>query len=282
MSSAPTFKPKAFSKLGKSQKDFFKKKFTAKKEFTIKTSADSGRVDFESTIEAAKGNTFQGKLKVTNDLELPGKVEVELDTKGAVKASVTLDKVADGAKLKIEGTQKPDVELTADYAKDSFNTTATVSVSQKTTAVDLAGVVGFDGLSVGGHVKYDTASQQVDDYNAVTEYAGPDFVATVQTQDSADSILASYLHDLNHDTSVGARFNYNLTDGSRTLTFGAAFRVDRDTSTKVKADSTGKIDFVVEQSIANPNLTYVFGASWDANKKTTSPETFGVGFTFGK
>ena len=45
-----------------------------------------------------------------------------------------------------------------------------------------AGVVGFDGLSVGGEVKLDTQTrQELDDYNVAAEYAHGDVTGTIKT-----------------------------------------------------------------------------------------------------
>jgi hypothetical protein len=65
------------------------------------SSADKGNVKFETEIEVAKGNAFAGNFKVVNNLDLPGSLEVELDTAGKLKGTFKHDKVADGAKLKL-------------------------------------------------------------------------------------------------------------------------------------------------------------------------------------
>ena len=43
-------------------------------------------------------------------------------------------------------------------------------------------MIGFDGLSVGGEVKFDVKHvNDIDDYNVGAEYSQPDYTATIKT-----------------------------------------------------------------------------------------------------
>jgi len=275
-------KPPTYEKLGKTQADFFKKKFQTNKAIKFVSKADGGAVKFETEIQAAKNNTLAGSFKVVNDLDLPGSAEVELDTAGSFKGTFKHDKVADGAKLKIVATEKQNVEATIDYAHGkSANATITVDASQAATIAKAAAVVGYDGLSVGVSLEHNLTD--LTDYNAGTEYQGRDFTAAVKTQSKADEITASYLHDLNPDVQLASRFAYSLKTGvaSRKLEVGAHFKIDKASYFRIKGDSNGNIENVFSQSFSNPNVSYSLGFKFDANSRSTAPTGWGFGFTFG-
>lgn len=272
-------KPPTYDKLGKTQADFFKKKFQKDVALKLLSSADGGNVKFESEIKAAKGG-LAGNFKVVNTLDLPGSAEVELNTDGKFTGTFKHDKVATGAKLKLVATDKQNLETTVDYAKDSFNTTITVDASKTASTANVAAVVGYDGLSVGVNAVYDF--KNVTDYNAATEYTGKDFVASVKTESKADKIVASYLHSMNRDIQLATRFTYQIgVPTSRSLEVGAHFDIDSDSYARVKGDSNGNIETVFSQRFSNPALSYSLGFQFDANAKTTSPKAWGFGVDFG-
>lgn len=150
------------------------------------------------------------------------------------------------------------------------------------TAVEGGAVIGFDGLSVGGSVKYDATGSNVEDYNAGIQYQQGDYTATVKTEEQADAVVGSYVHSVSREVDVGARFKYNIATGNRLFTFGGSLQVDADTHVRGKVSSNGEVEAVAERRLGSPALTYAFSTKFDANQKSHVPTEFGVLFQFGE
>jgi len=281
------FIPPLHSKLAKSASDLFKKKF----EFDSKISSRN-IVNNELTIESSsnlteKGN-FAGNVKTTFKNKDFGEVEGEMNTSGLLTGSIKATKLADNLTVTLSGTERPSGKLLAEYQKEHLAVSGQVEHNADTTKLEGTAVVGFDGFSVGGQARYNTATSDVEDYNAGAEYSHDDFTATLVTSDRADKLVASYFHKLKNrnpglKTSVAGRFEYDLTKqaNNRLLTIGVEHDIDAASNMKAKIDSNGTLSGVIEHRLNNPSVKLAFAAQWAGKNKTTTPERFGVGVHFG-
>jgi len=272
--------PPLFKNFGKGLTDLFKKQFDYKKSVTVKTSTSNG-LTLETQAETAKAGDFAGSLKSTYKQSDVGVFEAELHTSGSTKYSVKADKLTKNLVVKVSGDEKPSGKVEVDYAQDFFSSSLTVDVAKESTAVDTAGVIGFDGLSVGGHVKYDVTRQQLADFNAGTEYSQSDFTVTVKTTDQANKIATSYLHKISADVQAGAHFSYDLESGKRLLAVGGSQRFDSQSFGKAKLDTNGILSLALEQKLKNPLAKLVFSAEFNARQASTVPDRFGLGVHLG-
>jgi len=273
------FIPPLFKKFGQSVKDLLTEQFEYKKTVKVKTSAANG-IALESSAEAVKGD-YAGNVKGTYKQADIGTFEVELNTSGSAKANVKADKLTKGLTVKASVEEKPAGKLEADWAQEFYSLSFGVDTSKDATAVDSAAVIGFDGLSVGGAVKYDIVGQQLQDYNSGVEYSQSDFVATVKTTNQADKIQASYLHKVSGDLSLGGLFGYDIVSGKRVFTFGGQYKVDPDLTTKVKADTDGVLSTVLEHRLRKSYAKVLLSSEFNLRNRTAAPEKFGLGLIFG-
>jgi len=219
--------------------DLFKEQYDFKRQFKLKSTTSSGAA-LESTIESlAKGGDFAGGVKVNWKQPDVGTFETELHTSGSTKYSLKADHLSKGLTIKLSGDEKPAGKVETDYAQSLFSSSITVDASRDATSADFAGVVGFDGLSVGGHVKADISAQKVSDFNAGAEYSGSDFTVTVKTTDQTSKLGTGYFHKLSSDLTVGALFSYDVEKGSRTLTVGDEYQLGGKNLIKAKVDTNG-------------------------------------------
>jgi len=196
------FTPPLFKKFGKSLDDLLKKKYGAKKEFKVKSSTQDG-TSFESTVAFTKESVYTGALKATHKFAAYGKAEAEIDTLGAFKGSFeSADKLAKGVTVKVSTSEKPQGTVEVDYVKDAFTFSGTVDQSRK-VSVEGASSIGHEGLSVGGQVKYNATEQLVSDYNVGLEYSQTGYTATVKTEDQADNVVFSYIHQISSALDLG-------------------------------------------------------------------------------
>jgi len=147
-----------------------------------------------------------------------------------------------------------------------------------------SGVIGFDGLSVGGEVKVDTASfSDVDDYNVGAQYDGGDYTVTAKTTDKLKNLGLQYIHKVNSDVQVGGALSAAL-DGSSDRSFGVAseYKVDASTVVKVRADTKKVVAVAVEHRLANPRVQLGVASSWGiVGFSAPNPKDFGISLTFG-
>jgi len=295
------FVPPTFTNLGKATSDLFKKKFDEKKDLgkiVVKTvnKTASGLVltsggDFDSK------NNLTGNIKAVWKKDTFGDVTGELSTAGPAKIEVKMKKLAKGLTLTVVGDtapafakaggkfSTPTVKLTADYSQDFFTGTAQVESALNSSTNLLVGsaVIGFEGLSVGGEVKFDTAAiTDVEDYNVGAEYAGADYLATLKTAKQGEDLTAQYNHKVNADLILGAQFVTKL-DGSdkRSAALVEEYKVDANTTFKARADTNKVAAFAIEHRLPKVPLQVGLSASYELTAfKATAPKDFGLALVF--
>jgi len=280
MSDKKPFVPPLWSKFGQSVKDLLTKKYTDKNSFVIKHNSKNG-----VTLESAGvfQNELSGYVKATQKNKDLGTAEVNIETSGKAEGKVKFDQLFKGFVLTISGNEKPVAKVNADYSQENFAGSASVETAIKnmTTKLEGTGVVGFEGLAVGGLAKLDVSGDnEIEDFNAGAEYSQDDFTATVQSAARTEKITASYFQKVSGDVQVGAQVEINK-DG-RVLTIADEIQLDADTTLKGKLNTKGILAAVVEHKLANPKLQ--FGVSAAFNAFSSSPvvaDTFGLTVTFG-
>jgi len=283
-----SFVPPLFGKLGSAASDLFKKKYDYQNLIQQKHKSKSGLV---FTSGAELGNGITGTLKL-NYKQPSGEAEGEIQTNGNGKGSLKFKKLADGvvatvsadAKNKDFGSVSTGKGL-VDYQQEFFSGSASVETSffDRTQLVG-SGVIGFDGLSVGGEVKFDAKHvNDVDDYNVGAEYAQPDYTATIKTARRGDDLTASYFHKVSAEHQVGAQFLARLSGGDdKVLTLGTEYKVDEATTVKLKGDTKGDFAGVLQHDLKNPSVRFGLSSLFDARSPSAlTAKKFGLAVTFG-
>jgi len=273
-----TFIPPFFADLGKSASDLFKKKFDYSNTVATKNKTLSGLV-FTTTGDLSTPNGIAGTIKVNHSDKKYGKTEAEISTAGSAKGKVTLDTLLDGTVVHVSANNKPSGTVTAEYRQDFFAGTASYETSFfNKNKLNGSGVIGFDGLSVGGSVTFDLmGGSDVEDYNVGAQYATRDYTAAIRTENKGEFITGSYFLQVSPVHQIGASLNSNLVGQLAT-----EYRVDARTSVKARADTNGVVDTAVEHRLANPKVLINFASQFQAGKNLTlAPSKFGVGLTFG-
>jgi len=280
------FIPPLYNKIGKTFSDLIKKKYEYSSKLATRNNVSSD-VTVESTASLSEKGNYSGAVKATYKNKDFGEFETEANTEGLLTAQAKATKLAENLTVTLSGTERPSGKLLAEYSQEYVSLSGQVEHNSETTKLEATCVVGFDGFSVGGQARYDTATSDLEDYNAGAEYSHDDFTATLVTTDRADKLVASYFHKIKNrsglKTFVGGRFEYDLTKqaNNRVLTIGAEHEIDKATIVKGKVDSNGSIGAVVEHRLDNPALKLALAAQWSGKNKSTSPEKFGFGLTFG-
>jgi len=284
-----SFVPPLFSKLGSAASDLFKKKYDYANVIQQKHKAKSGLV-FTSGAEVGNSG-ISGNLKV-NYKQSSGEGEGEINTNGNGKGQLKFKKLADGVVATVSADAKnknfggvSSGKALVDYQQDFFSGSASVETSffDRTQLVG-AGVIGFDGLSVGGEVKFDVKHvNDIDDYNVGAEYSQPDYTATIKTEKKGEDLTASYFHKVSADHQVGAQFLTRLNGGDeKVLTLGTEYKVDDSTTIKIKGDTKGELASVLQHDLKNPSVRFGLSSLFDARSPSAlAAKKFGLALTFG-
>jgi len=268
-----------FKDLGKKTSDLFKKSYDFRNE--IKVTSKASGVKIESG--GVKGKAFAGYTKANWKDDFLGDIEVEAHSTGLAKGKFKLGQVTDGVDVTVNGTACGNVGLEATYNKDCVSAVASAShsTSKGSTAVSASGVIGFDGVFVGGGVDLD-GSGGVKNYNCGAEYASKDLSASLVTSNKGEDITMSFFQKLSGSTSLGASMLVKAESSSRLYTFGTERKLDKSTTIKAKANTAGTVGVAVSHTLAEPAMKLGVSAEFDATSADCfKAQKFGIALNFG-
>jgi voltage-dependent anion channel protein 2 len=300
------FTPPVYGSLGKQFKDLFKKKYDFENVVKI-----TNKTPFGLTLTTS-GKIFKDKISGSTkgcycDKSF-GEVEGEVDAgSGKVWGKVVLTKLLNNAKFTLNGGFDPtskdslvkdgySLKAEGEYRKDFLAGSGGVLLGDEGKGVaavaEAAGVIGFDGLSVGGQVKLNfQQAQSIADYNVGAQYERKDFTATLLTENQGDVIRFSWFHKVSKDYNLGVELISDEFDHlskpseprRRVISLASDFQLDVDTLIKAKANNFGEVSAVVEHRLSNPAVVLSAAAQFKAEGSTRlSPDKFGLSVSFGE
>jgi len=302
-----SFFPPLFSKIGSTASDLLAKKYDYKNSLTTKQKVDDNLTVTIGTDAAQNG--LNGNAKV-NFVDKTKDIEAEVTTTGITKCQLKLKKAAPGTVVTVNVDQSARTRLVADYVQHGFAGSATVeacgtfagprgpsdSFKFPKTKVIASGVVGYDGLSVGGEVTLDAAApSEVKDYNIGAQYQLGKYIVAAKTSEKANVLTASFYEFVNPRLLLSSTFGWRL-DGtafakpkdeskagaSRVLTLGAEYAVNPNVTVRAKLDSTGGAATWVQTNLPDNRLQVAISSSYNLTSgPVAKPVAFGIQTTFG-
>jgi hypothetical protein len=301
-----SFVPPTFGSLGKSFKDLFKKRYEFDNVLKI-----TNKTAFGLTLTTT-GRVFKDKISgstraVYSDKSF-GEAEGEVDAgSGKVWGKVTLTKLLKNAKFTVNGGFDPSsrdplvkdnysIKGEGEYRKDFIAGSGSVLLGDEGKGVsavaEAAGVIGFDGLSVGGQIKLKLdQAQSISDYNVGAQYERKDFIATLLTENQGDVIRFSWFHKVSKDYNLGVELVSDEFDHlskptdprRRVINLASEFQLDVDTLVKGKANNFGEVSAAIEHRLSNPALVIGAAAQFKAEGSSRlTPEKFGLSVSLGE
>jgi hypothetical protein len=250
-----SFTPPFFSKLNKAASDLLKFKFDNK--FTVKQTSEGG-VTVESGGALLNGGDGYVKGEFAVDVV---NVELNAKTKGELSGELSSKKLIDGVKITANGSlsgKGPSGGLSFEYAQDFFATTFGVSGKAGSTVVEASGVVGFDGMSVGGNIEYDVKTKTDADFNVGFQYSQNDFTAALITQERGNILVGSVVQNVSKSNTVGAQFTYSpyAEDASQksVLAISSSLKLDSSTSVKASVNTLQTLNTEIVQKLSDPRI----------------------------
>lgn len=275
--------PTEFGDIGKIAKDLIDKDFPFEKtRFETKTTTRGG-VEFTSILERKNSDgTIKGELKSKLKHSSNLVITDSYSTSNDLSLKVETPELVDGLTTDLEGTFNPsvgsrDVKLGAKFKSDYLTLTAlTNTLSAQKVKVDA--VVGYEGALVGGQVRYDIAKGSLSDYVLAVGYTEKNYSFALQS-DKSSLITGTLSHVYSSDLALAARASLKPADKTFDIEIGAQYKVDRDSTLKLKVDSAGKVGLGYSQKI-RPDLKVSFGLSVDTRKIDQNAHQLGYSFVF--
>lgn len=300
------FIPPTFGNLGKQYKDLFKRKYDFDNVLKVTSKTNCGLT--LSTTGKIYKDKISGATKGVYVDKSWGEAEAEVDAgNGKVWGKVVLTKLLKNAKFTINGGVDPSskdplvkdnysIKAEGEYRKDFLAGAGSVLIGDEGKGVsavaEATGVIGFDGLSVGGQIKLKLdQAQNISDFNVGAQYERKDFVATLLSENQGDVLRFSWFHKVSRDYNLGVELVSDEFDHlskptdprRRVLNIASDFQLDHDTLIKAKANNYGEVSAAIEHRLSNPAVVVGAAAQFKAEGSSRfAPEKFGLSVSLGE
>ena len=287
------FIPPKYANIAKNSKDLFKKKFDYI--HTLKTthrSVSNNGVSFESGVQSTNATAaVRGYVKASAASVYGYTVEGEANTDAGADTKATIKSASLYPGLTVSATaasNKSGINYTGEveFVHDAFTVTGEVKSDLSKHAAKVSVSAGYDGIAIGGIVATDlTNGADVTDYNVGLEYIQPTYVASLYTEQQAETATVSYYQRVSQQHAVAAAVKVNIAgDKSAVLTLGTDYVLDATTSVKAKVEvPSALVSVALEHRLKSPSVLLGLAAAYNplSFQKQVKAEQFGVTLQFG-
>jgi len=288
------FYPPFFTKYGQFTKDTLNKKFEYKHKLTtIATNRNGLRIESGAIMQ--DNGSAVGYVKTRFPSIQYGTLSTELytDASSESKADFTFRNLPAGLTLTTSAAGKdkdksfagPVGVLEATYRQEYVATAVKAKSDGSVHKVEAHASVGTAGISVGGVVSVDASNgAEVTESNVGVEYEQDDYIASMYTDKNLSTLTAGYFQRLTPSHVLAAQFSYDLkTRSNRKLTVGSEYRIDADTTLKVKAElPAGDVSTHVEHRLANPRVLLGVASAFNLKSQKLAADKIGLNLTVGE
>jgi len=307
------YSPPTFGNIGKGWKDLWKKKFDFKNQLKTVSKTPFGlTLTTTGTLEPSQ---ITGATNVKYADKSWGEVEGEVDTgTGKTYLKSVFTALNPGSKVTLGGGWDPSspepivrqnlsAKVEVEHTQAFYTAGSVITVGEEpkkdkkddaalSSTVSVAGTIGWEGLAVGGQVLFRVdKDQNLQDYNVGAQYDHDSFVGAIHTEAQGDVIRASLLHNVSRTHALGVEFISDEFDRlskpaeprRKVLNFASEYKVDGNTTVKVRLSNSGEVAAAVEHRLLNPKVAINY--SVQSKVKGTSSHKFekwGLGFTLGE
>lgn len=273
--------PGLYLDINKKANDLLSKEFPDKPRFELKTKTSNGVVQDVSLTKS--GDTLLGVINPKYTFVKQGvTVGFTADTEKNTKFEVSVDGLVPKLKLTtiVDSKKLNAIQFDAEYKHDYVALNGSVDVlNTEGTEALLAGVVGYEGFSVGLQSKYSRGALSA--VNGTAAYTTNDYVFTLFGLFKSNKIGVSYFHKVTPFATAGfdASFDLDKQQASPSkLTVGGSYQLDVDTTIKGKLDTDGKLSLSYAQRLSK-YARLIVGTSLNVNTPN-SKSGHSYGFTF--
>jgi len=281
------FVPPLFSKFGKTYSDLIKKKYDFRHSVGHKDKVDNMTLE-TAMIAADSGAVGKVKLETKHGW---GEMEFNLETDGSVfDAKAKHTKLQPGLSVQLMSNGvKQTAQVLTEYSREKVSASLQVDGAADSTKVATSVAIGQDGISAGVASTYHVQASKLEEYSAGVEYSTKDYTTTLVAKNKANAtcVSLSYFRNLSNrnpalKTQLGANLDFNTAKNTYGLTLAADHQVSKDLSVRAMADTEGTVKAHLEHRLDNPQLKATFSSQWSLAKRSSTPDKFGLGLSFGE
>ena len=136
------------------------------------------------------------------------------------------------------------------------------------------------GVTVGACCGYNVPKSALTAYTGSIQYAQPEFTLCASLSEDCgksdgQKYACTYYHKVSSDMQVGGELCKAAKKSDVGLTFGCAYKLDKDTSVKAKVDSDGILSTSYKQKVSSMT-TLTLAAAVDTVNLNESKHKFGM------
>ncbi|KAJ2899901.1 Mitochondrial porin [Coemansia aciculifera] len=279
--------PPNYSDLCKPVNDLFSKDYPfGALKLEVKTTTANGVTFTVNGAQDIKSGAIISELKTKYADKVNGLTYTESwNTANLVTGQVEIaNKFAKGLKLELSGSSalssaKRALRSKIDYQQD--NLFARVNIDALNPAVTADVTVSREGALVGAEIAYDLNSGAVTKTNSTLGYSGPDYMMTLQGNNSLNVFQLAFYQRVTKNVEAGARavYDYKNPEGGVSAELGTKYILDQDAYVKAKVDNAGRLGLSFTQ-LLRPGVKLSLAGLFDTARLQENTHKLGAALTF--
>ncbi|KAJ1958934.1 Mitochondrial porin [Dipsacomyces acuminosporus] len=279
--------PPNYSDISKPVNDLFGKDYPfGAIKLEVKTTASNGVSFTVNGAQDLKSGAIISELKTkyadkANGLTFTESWNTANLVTGQIEAS---NKFAKGLKLELSGSTALNAAKRALRSKINYqqeNLFARVNVDALNPAVNADVTVSREGALLGAELAYDLNSGAVTKTNSTLGYAGPDYIVTLQGNNSFNLVQLAFYQRVTKAVEAGARavYDFKNPEGGVSAELGTKYVLDQDAYVKAKVDNAGRLGLSFTQNL-RPGVKVSLAGLFDTARLQENAHKLGAAISF--
>ncbi|KAJ1757840.1 Mitochondrial porin [Coemansia sp. RSA 1752] len=279
--------PPNYSDICKPVNDLFSKDYPfGALKLEVKTTTANGVSFTVNGAQDIKSGAIISELKTKYADKVNGLTYTESwNTANLVTGQVEIaNKFAKGLKLELSGSSalnsaKRALRTKINYQQD--NLFARVNVDALNPAVTADVTISRDGALAGAELAYNLNSGAVTKTNSTLGFAGPDYMITMQGNNSLNMFQLAFYQRVTANVEAGARavYDYKNPEGGVSAELATKYVLDKDAFVKAKVDNSGRMGLSFTQTL-RPGVKLSLAGLFDTTRLQENAHKMGAALTF--
>ncbi|KAJ2388003.1 Mitochondrial porin [Coemansia sp. RSA 2559] len=279
--------PPNYSDICKPVNDLFSKDYPfGALKLEVKTTTANGVSFTVNGAQDLKSGAIISELKTKYADKVNGLTYTESwNTANLVTGQVEVsNKFAKGLKLEVSGSSALSSAKRALRSKINYqqeNVFARVNIDALSPSATADVTISRDGLLAGAELAYDLNSGAVTKTNSTVGYAGPDYLITLQGNNSLNLFQLAFYQRVTKNVEAGARavYDYKNPEGGVSAELGSKYILDNDAYVKAKVDNAGRLGLSFTQ-LLRPGVKLSLAGLFDTARLQENTHKMGAALTF--
>ncbi|KAJ1801737.1 Mitochondrial porin [Coemansia sp. RSA 2399] len=279
--------PPNYSDICKPVNDLFSKDYPfGALKLEVKTTTANGVSFTVNGAQDLKSGAIISELKTKYADKVNGLTYTESwNTANLVTGQVEVsNKFAKGLKLEVSGSSalssaKRTLRSKINYQQENVFARVNIDALSPSATADVT--VNRDGLLAGAELAYDLNSGAVTKTNSTVGYAGPDYLITLQGNNSLNLFQLAFYQRVTKNVEAGARavYDYKNPEGGVSAELGSKYILDNDAYVKAKVDNAGRLGLSFTQ-LLRPGVKLSLAGLFDTARLQENTHKMGAALTF--